>query len=97
MSAEKCSLKWNDFQKNATSSFRQLRDDLDFSDVALASEGNQQIKAHKVILAASSPVFMEILRSNKHSHPMIYMRGLKAKHLKSVIDYIYKQMFTRKI
>ena len=89
MSSDRLSLKWKDFQSDASESFRGLRDNTDFSDVTLASEGNQQIKAHKVILAASSPFFMEILRSNKHSHPLIYMRGVKGKYLVAILDFIY--------
>ena len=89
MSSEKFNLKWNDFQNNVNESFRELRDDLDFCDITLVSEGNQQTKAHKVILAASSTFFMEILRNNKHNHPIIYMRGIKTKDLASILDYIY--------
>ena len=81
MSAEKFCLKWNDFQSNVGNSFRELRDNLDFCDVTLASEGDQHIKAHKVVLAASSSLFMDMLRSNKHSHPLIYMRGINKRTL----------------
>ena len=89
MSSEKFCLKWNDFKSNVSESFRDLRDDLDFCDVTLVSEDNQQTKTHKVILAASSPFFMEMLRINKHSHPLIYMRGIKAKALTAILDFIY--------
>ena len=89
MSSEKFCLKWNEFQSNVSHSFRDLRDDLKFCDVTLVSEGNQQIKVHKVILAASSPFFMDMLRSNKHSHPLIYMRGVKAKDIGALVDFIY--------
>ena len=89
MSSEKFCLKWNDFQKNVSGSFRELRDDTDLCDVTLASEGNQQIKAHKVILAASSPFFMDILKSHKNSHPLIYMRGIKGNDLAAIIDFMY--------
>jgi len=35
------------------------------------------VVAHKVILASSSPFFLNLLRRNKHPHPLIYMGGLK--------------------
>ena len=89
MSTEKFCLKWNDFQSNISESFKELRDDPDFCDVTLVSEGNQQINAHKIILAASSSLFMDMLRSNKHSHPLIYMRGVQSKNLTAVLDFIY--------
>ena len=60
-----------------------------YCDVTLVSEGNQQIKVHKVILAVSSPFFTEMLRSNKHSHPLIYMSGVKTKDISALVDFIY--------
>ena len=86
---EKFCLKWNDFQDNITTSYKKLRESREFSDVTLVSEDNQQVEAHRVILSACSPFFMNMLKSNKHSHPLIYMRGLKAHNLLGVVDFIY--------
>ena len=47
------------------------------------------MEAHKAILASSSPLFLTILKGNKHSHPLIYMRGLKSEDLVALIDFIY--------
>ena len=71
--SEKLCLKWNDFQENVNTAFGSLREDNEFADVTLACEDGQQIEAHKVILAASSPFFQNLLKSNKHPHPLIYM------------------------
>ena len=87
--SEKLCLKWNDFQENINSAFGVLRNDKEFSDVTLACEDGTQIEAHKVILATSSPFFMEILKRNKHPHPLIYMRGIKADTLTATIDFLY--------
>merc|ERR1712129_332642 len=86
---EKLCLKWNDFQDNAISAFGTLREDRDFADVTLACEDGQQVEAHKVILASSSPFFLNILKRNKHPYPLIYMRGLKAEDLAAMIDFLY--------
>ena len=86
---EKLCLKWNDFQENLNSSFEVLRNDQDFADVALVSEDGTQIMTHKVILASSSPFFMEMLKKNKHPHPLIFMRGLKAEDLVAMVDFLY--------
>ena len=56
MSKETC-LQWNDFQNNARNAFRNLREDKDFADVTLVCDDGQQVAAHKVILAASTPIF----------------------------------------
>ena len=86
-SSEKFCLKWNDFQKNLIASFRDIRED--FCDVTLAGEGNVKIMAHKVILAASSTFFRDILKENQHHHPLIYIKGIKGTHLTSVVEFIY--------
>ena len=88
-SSEKFCLKWTDFQENIVSSYYDLRKDSEFSDVTLVCEANQQIEAHKIVLSACSPLLSTMLRMNKHSHPIIYMRGLKAKDLVAIMDFIY--------
>ena len=89
--SEKLCLKWNDFQENVNSAFGNLREDKEFTDVTLACEDGQQIQAHKVILAASSPFFQNLLNKNvkKHYHPLIYMKGVKFEDLCAIIDFLY--------
>jgi hypothetical protein len=89
VSTEKFRLRWNDFRDNVNTAFQNLRGDTDFSDVTLACEGNQQITAHKVILATSSPIFRDILKHNKNNHTLIYMKGVQASDLVSVVDFVY--------
>ena len=89
MESEQLCLQWNDFQTNINSAFRKLREDKDFNDVTLACEDGTQIESHKVILAASSPFFQRILKGNKHSHPLIFMRGTKCDDLTSIVDFLY--------
>ena len=86
---EKLCLQWNDFRENISSTFRDLRDEKEFTDVTLACEDGQQVEAHKVVLIASSPFFLNILKRNKHSHPLIYMRGVKSENLTAMVDFFY--------
>ena len=74
---EKLCLQWNDFKDNVHFSFGKLRNDNDFTDVTLACEDGQQVEAHKVILAASSPFFQKLLGRNKHPHPLIYKKKVE--------------------
>ena len=60
--SEKLCLQWNDFRANVNSAFGRLRDDKEFSDVTLVCEDGQQMEAHKVIMAASSPFFEKIFQ-----------------------------------
>ena len=87
--SEKLCLKWDDFQENIFLAFGSFRKDNEFADVTLACEDGEQIEAHKVILAASSPFFEKLLRKNKHPNPLIYMRGMKSKDLVAIVDFLY--------
>ena len=87
---EKCALSWEDFQKNAGGTLHDLREDVDFCDVTLVCEDNQQILSHKVVLAASSPLLGAMLKSSQHSHPLLYLWGIKARDLARLVDFIYR-------
>ena len=86
---KKLCLKWDDFQDNTRGVIAGLRHDVDYTDVTLACEDGQQVEAHKVILASSSPFFQNLLRKNKHPHPLIYMRGVKSEDLVALVDFLY--------
>ena len=86
---EKLCLKLDDFQANVSCAFGSLREEKDFADVTLACEDGQQVEAHKVILASSSAFFHNLLKRNKHQHPLIYMRGLKYEDLIAILDFQY--------
>ena len=88
-SSEKLCLKWNDFQENILSGFKDLRREKEFTDVTLACEDGKQVEAHKVVLTSFSPLFKNLLKSNKHQHPMIYMRGVKFEDLDAILDFLY--------
>jgi hypothetical protein len=89
MGSEKFCLRWNDFEKNISGAFRELREDKDFFDVTLACEDSDQLLAHKVILSACSPFFRTVLRRNPHQHPLLYLKGVKYTDLQSVLNFMY--------
>ena len=86
---EKLCLQWNDFKENVSSAFGDLRHDKEFTDVTLACEDGQHVEAHRVVLVASSPFFLSILKRNKHPHPLIYMRGVSPENLMAMVDFFY--------
>ena len=87
--AEKFSLKWNDFQDNVSKTFKKLRSTDHFYDVTLVSDDQQQMSAHKVVLASCSEYFKNVLTSNKHSNPMLCLSGVTRDDLQNMLDYIY--------
>ena len=89
MHNQKLCLRWSEFHDNARSSFRELRNDKDFTDVTLACEDGQQVEAHKFVLISSSPFFKDVLKRNKHTHPLIFMRGIKSDIIMGLVDFLY--------
>ena len=65
-----------------------MRKSLDFADVTVACEDGPQIEANKIILTASIPFFQAILKKNKHSHPLIYLRVMK-----SNLSYVWSLVY----
>jgi len=82
-------LSGNDFSNDTMNAFKGLLEDEHFTNVTLVTDGNKQIKAHKVILSAFSPFFKEILVNNPHQHPLVYLRGVKHEYLQSMVDFVY--------
>ena len=85
----KLNVKFIDFKEYTNAKFGNLREDKDFADVTLACEDGQQVEAHKVILAGTSPFFQNLLRRNKHPHPLVYMRNVSSEDLLAVLDFLY--------
>ena len=81
-------LQWNEFGTNISESLNSVRNDKEFFNVTLLCEDNQ-IEAHKLILAACSPFFRGILRRNPHHHPLLYLKGVRYKEIEAVLNFMY--------
>lgn len=90
-SSDNFCLRWNDFESNISTSFRELREDSEFFDVTLCCDnGTDVVQAHKVILAACSPLFRKILsRQKTQQNPFLYLKGIKLKELQAVLNFMY--------
>ena len=86
--SEKFCLKWNDFETNISTAFREIRDDKDLLDCTLSC-GPQQLQAHKLILSACSPFFRTVFKQNPHTHPLLYLKGISFTDLQAVITFMY--------
>ena len=89
MLAGKLLIKCDNFKENTCITFESLRKERDFADVTLVCEDGQQVEAHKVILAASSPFFQDLLKRIQHPHPLIFMRNVSSENLEAMIDFLY--------
>ena len=88
MSSEKFCLRWNDFESNVSSAFKDIRDEKEFFDITIACE-DEQLQAHKVILSACSPFFKNVLRRNQHQHPLLYLKGVSFRDMEAVLNFMY--------
>ena len=87
--SEKLCIQWNEFQSVIGSAFADLREDKDFTNVTLVCEDGKQIEVHKLVLVSSSPFFKDLLKRNKHPHPLIYMKGVKTENLMPMLEFFY--------
>ena len=68
---------------------KELMINEDFSDVTLVTEDKKQIRANISILSACSPVFKDILRKEKNSNQIMYLRGVQFPEMESIMQFIY--------
>ena len=89
MHPEKYSLTWHTYSDHLKNMMKELMMNEDFSDVTLVTEDKKQIKANINILSACSPVFKDILKKEKNSNQIIYLRGIQYSEIKSIMQFIY--------
>ena len=90
-------LKWNDFHTSLTSTFTELRAESDLLDATIICEG-QALRAHKLVLSASSAVFRQLFKthgglvpqSGSSMDPVILMWDVKAEDLKLLFSFMYE-------
>ena len=61
----------------------------DFHDVTLVSQDKKHIKANISVLSSCSPVFKDILKKDKNSSPIMYLRGILFSEIEPLIQFIY--------
>jgi len=92
MGAEKFCLRWNDFETNLSSAFRDLRADNDLFDVTLSC-GTDTLQAHKLVLSACSDMFRSMFRRSQagsgQGHTILYLRGVHSVDMQAVLDFMY--------
>ena len=89
MNQEKYNLTWHSYSDHLKSMMKELMMNEDFSDVTLVTEDKKQIKANINILSACSPVFKDILKKEKNSNQIMYLRGIQFPEMESIMQFIY--------
>jgi len=81
---------WKNFQSWAGESASNLYEDQSFADVTLVSDDLQELKAHRVILSASSPFFETILKKFLVPDPLLFLKGINFETLSLILRFVYK-------
>ena len=89
-------LKWKNYQNHLIQVFDKMLVTESFADVTLVccdteNETTQAIKAHKMILGASSPYFEIVFAEHPCQHPVVVMPPeVRVDDLQHVLQFIYK-------
>eukprot|EP00092_Neocalanus_flemingeri_P014513 GFUD01015658.1.p1 GENE.GFUD01015658.1~~GFUD01015658.1.p1 ORF type:complete len:549 (-),score=167.46 GFUD01015658.1:69-1715(-) len=83
------SLRWHQFSTNLGTTSSLLREKNILTDITFVVE-EKQVAAHKFILASSSPLFLSLLNSSTHPHPLVFLRGVSFRDLTSLLDFMYQ-------
>ena len=89
MHQENYSLKWHAYSDHLKTMMKEMMMNEDFSDVTLVTEDKKHIKANINILSACSPVFKDILKKEKNTNPILYLRGIQYTEMESIMQFIY--------
>ena len=89
MHQDKYSLTWKSYSDHLRSMMKQLMMNEDFSDVTLVTEDKKHIKANINILSTCSPVFKDMLKKEKNTNQIMYLRGVQYSEMESIMQFIY--------
>ena len=82
-------LTWPKFSEHVKEVFQDVMTSADFTDVTIVCDDQEQFRAHKLVLSACSPVFRRIISCLTTKDSVIYMKGVKHKEMKSILEFIY--------
>ncbi|CAH0382777.1 unnamed protein product [Bemisia tabaci] len=88
MSGQQFCLRWNNHQPNFVAAFSSLLNNESLVDVTLAAEG-KHIQAHRIVLSACSSYFQTLLSMNACQHPIVILKDVRYKDLKTLVEYMY--------
>merc|ERR1719318_2209199 len=78
-----------EFETITATNFRNLYINKNFTDVTIACDDGKTVKAHKVVLSASSTVLHNILMQYYDANPLLYFGDTSFKHIEYILRYVY--------
>ena len=89
MLQEKYSLTWHNYSDHLRRMMKDLMMNEDFSDVTLVTEDKKHIKANIYILISCIPFFKDILKKERTSNQIIYLRGVQSSEMESILKFVF--------
>ena len=89
MHPEMYSVTWPTYSDHLKIMMKELMMNEDFSDVTLVTEDKKLLKANMNILGACSSVFKDLLKKEKNSNTIMYLRGIQFSEMESILQFIY--------
>ena len=87
---EKYTLQWHSYSDHLRGALSQMMISSEFSDVTFVTDDKQQIKAHRNILSAASPVFKSIFQmDSNNANQVIFLMGIQHSEMESIMQFIY--------
>jgi len=82
------SLQNDKFMERQIEFYKKVQEEKDMIDVTVACDG-AEVKAHRLVISASSPFFRKIIKTSNHPSPYIYLSGLHPDDLESIMSFVY--------
>jgi len=79
---------WPEFSSNRTSYLYEQVKLNNFVDVTIVFD-DEEVSAHKVVLASSSSFFQRVLERSTHPNPMLYLKGVEKRLFSHLLEFIY--------
>jgi len=86
---EQFDLNWRTYNDHLKEMMQNLLISNESTDITLVCEDKTKFKAHKFVLNACSPVFTSIINDLPQKDPVIYLRGVCAPEMKSILQFMY--------
>ena len=89
MIQEKFNLNWQTYSDHLRAMLHNMRKSNYLSDVTLVCDDEKQLKAHKIVLSASSAVFKSIIDNLPRDSSVIELKEIHHQELDEILQFIY--------
>ena len=89
MHPEKYNMNWQTFTDHLKELLHEMMLSNELTDVTLVCDDKKQLKAHKIILSACSPVFKSIIECLPQNNSVIYLSEIYHQEMESILEFIY--------